>query len=68
MKKYPNGDKVTTTNSNFGKVSEIKSLCEEGLSQIYQATDLIIHGSDYEGNVFHLCASSSLDYGICPYR
>ena len=67
MQKYPNGDKVTTKFSNFGKASETKSLCDEGISRIYQATDLIIHGSDYEGNVFHLHASSSLDYGICPY-
>ena len=67
MQKYPNGDKVTTNISNFGKASETKSLCDGGLSQIYQASDLIIHGSYYSGHVFHLCASSSLDYGICPY-
>lgn len=67
MQKYPNGDKDTTNISNSGKASETKLLCDEGLFQIYQSSDLFIHGAEYDDNVFHLYASSSLDYGICPY-
>jgi hypothetical protein len=67
MQKYPNGDKDTTIISNSGKASETKLFCDEGLSQIYQSSDLFIHGTEYNDNVFHLYGSSSLDYGICPY-
>ena len=67
MQKYPNGDKVTTKNPNFGKAKEKKLLCDEGITQIYLSSDLLIHEAEYESLTFHLYASSSLDYGICPY-
>ncbi len=67
MSKYPNGDKVTTKNSEFGKANETNLLCDDGISQIYLSSELVIHEAVHESNVFHLYASSSLDYGICPY-
>ena len=67
MSKYPNGDKVTTKNSEFGKANETNLLWDEGISQIYLSSELVIHEAVHESNVFHLYASSSLDYGICPY-
>lgn len=67
MQKYPNSDKDTTIIPNSGNANETKLLCDEGLSQIYQSSDLFIHETEYDGKVFHLYASSSLDHGFCPY-
>lgn len=67
MQKYPNGGKVTTKKSEIGKANETISPCDEGLSQIYQSSDLIVHEVDYEDDSFKMYATSSLDHGICPY-
>ena len=67
MPKYPNGCKVTTKNSESCKANEINLLCNEGISQIYISSELTIHEVVHDSNVFHLYASSSLGYGICPY-
>lgn len=67
MSKYPNGGKVTTKKSEFRKANETNLLCDEGISQIYLFSDLLIHEAEHDGQAFHLYASSSLDYGICPY-
>ena len=67
MSKYPNVDKVTTKITESCKANETKLSCDEGISQIYLSSDLIVHEVVYEANTFHLYASSSLDYGICPY-
>lgn len=67
MSKYPNGDKVTTKITESCKANETKLSCDEGISQIYLSSDLIVHEVVHEANTFHLYASSSLDYGICPY-
>lgn len=67
MSKYPNGGKVTTKKSESCKADTTNLLCDEGISQIYQSSELIIHEAVHDGHVFHLYASSYLDYGICPY-
>ena len=67
MPKYPNGCEVTTKKSESCKANEINLLCNEGISQIYLSSELIIHDVVHDCNVFHLYASSSLSYGICPY-
>lgn len=67
MSKYPNGDKVTTKITESCKANETKLSCDEGISQIYLSSDLIVHEVVHETNTFHLYASSSLGYGICPY-
>lgn len=67
MQKYPNGDKVTTKNPDSGKTNETNLLCDEGISQIYQSSDLLIHEAEHDNQAFHLYATSALDYGICPY-
>ncbi len=67
MQKYPNGDKVTTKKSENSKAFGANLLCDEGISQIYQSSDLIVHEVDYEGDSFKMYATSSLDHGICPY-
>ena len=67
MSKYPNGGKVTTKNSESCKANETNLPCEEGISQIYLSSELVIHEAVHDGNVFHLYASSSLGHGICPY-
>ena len=65
MSKYPNGGKVTTKNSESCKANETNLPCEEGISQIYLSSELVIHEAVHDGNVFHLYASSSLGHGIC---
>lgn len=67
MPKYPNGCKVTTKKSESCKANEINLLCNEGISQLYLSSELIIHEVVHDCNVFHLYASSSLGYGVCPY-
>ena len=67
MPKYPNGCKVTTKKSESCKANEINLLCTEGISQLYLSSELIIHEVVHDCNVFHLYASSSLGYGVCPY-
>ena len=67
MQKYPNGDKVTTKHPDSGKTNETNLLCDEGISQIYQSSDLLIHEAEHDNQAFHLYATSALDYGICPY-
>lgn len=67
MSKYPNDDKVTTKITESCKANETKLSCDEGISQIYLSSDLIVHEVVHESNTFHLYASSSLGYGICPY-
>ena len=67
MLKYPNGDKVTTKILESCKAEAGNLLCDEGISQIYRSSELIIHEAVHDGHVFHLYASSYLDYGICPY-
>jgi len=67
MQEYPNGDKVTTKKSENSKAFGANLLCDEGISQIYQSSDLIVHEVDYEGDSFKMYATSSLDHGICPY-
>ena len=67
MSKYPNGDKVTTNNSESSNGNEVNMLWNEGISQIYLSSELVIHEAVHDYNVFHLYASSSLDYGRCPY-
>lgn len=67
MSKYPNGGKVTTNNSESSKGNEVNMLWNEGISQIYLSSELVIHEAVHDNNVFNLYASSSLDYGRCPY-
>lgn len=67
MSKYPNGGKITTNNSESSKGNEANTLWNEGISQIYLSSELVIHETVHDNNVFHLYASSSLDYGSCPY-
>ena len=67
MSKYPNGGKITTNNSESSKGNEANALWNEGISQIYLSSELVIHEAVHDNNVFHLYASSSLDYGSCPY-
>ena len=67
MSKYPNDDKVTTKITESCKANETKLSCDEGISQIYLSSDLIVREVVHESNTFHLYASSSLAYGICPY-
>ena len=66
MQKYPNGYKATTKNPNSGKASETNLPCNEGISQIHQSSDLLIHEAEHDNQAFHLYASSALDYGIYP--
>ncbi|EJW89677.1 hypothetical protein EVA_22216, partial [gut metagenome] len=63
MSKYPNGSEVTTNNSKSSKGNETNTLLDEGILQIYLSSELVIHETVHDGNVFHLYASSSLDYG-----
>ncbi|OYP64100.1 hypothetical protein CIK98_10970 [Prevotella sp. P2-180] len=67
MPKYPNECKVTTKKSESCKANEINLLCNEGIPQLYLSSELIIHEVVHDCNVFHLYASSSLGYGVCPY-
>lgn len=67
MSQYPNGSKVTTNNSESSKGNETNTLLDEGILQIYLSSELVIHETVHDGNVFHLYASSSLGYGSCPY-
>ena len=67
MSKYPNGGKVTIKKSESRKANETNLLWDEGISQIYLSSELVIHEVVHDSNVFHLYASSSLDHGICPY-
>ena len=67
MSKYPNGGKVTTKKSESSKANQTNLLCDEGISQIYLSSELIIREAVHDGHVFHLYGSSSLGHGICPY-
>ena len=67
MSKYPNTDKVKTKMPESCKVNMANLPFNEGISQIYKLSELIIHKTTYDGDVFRFCASSCLDYGVCPY-
>lgn len=67
MSKYPNTDKVKTKMPESCKVNMTNLPFNEGISQIYKLSELIIHKTIYDGDVFRFCASSCLDYGVCPY-
>lgn len=65
MLKYPNGG-FTTKNSKSSKANEVNLLWNEGISQIYLSSELVIHETIHDGNVFHLYVSSSLNHASCP--
>ena len=67
MSKYPNGDKVTTKKSESSIDLATISPCSEGISQIYQSSEINILFADHDDGIFHLYGSSSLEYGRCPY-
>ena len=67
MQKYPNFDKNTKNPADSDNVNNIKFSYPFEISPIYETSEIIIHGLFHENNVFHLYASSSKDYGICPY-
>ena len=67
MSKYPNGDKVTTKKSESCIDLATISPCSEGISQIYQSSEINILFADHDDGIFHLYGSSNLEYGRCPY-
>jgi len=67
MSKYPNGDKVTTKKSESSIDLATISPCSEGISQMYQSSEINILFADHDNEIFHLYGSSSLEYGRCPY-
>ena len=67
MSKYPNGDKVTTKKPESSIDLATFSPCSEGISQIYQSSEINILLADHDDGIFHLYGSSSLEYGRCPY-
>ncbi len=66
MPKYPNGDKVTTKKSESCTDLATISPCSEGISQIYQSSEIDILSADHDDGIFHLYGSSSLEYGRAP--
>ena len=65
MSKYPNGGKITTNNSESSKGNEANALWNEGISQIYLSSELVIHEAVHDNNVFHLYASSGSPEKTC---
>lgn len=67
MQKYPNNDKSTTKELESYKVNKTILHSGAGISKIYLSSELIVREANHESNIFHFYATSSLDYGICPY-
>ena len=67
MYKYPNGDKVTTNNSEYGNPVTTKLPACDGISQIYLSSGLLVQNIEQSDGVFHVYATSSSEEGICPY-
>ena len=67
MYKYPNGDKVTTNNSEYGNPVTTKLPECDGISQIYLSSGLLVQNIEQSDGVFHVYATSSSEEGICPY-
>ena len=67
MYKYPNGDKVTTNNSECGNPIATKLPECDGISQIYLSSGLQVQNIEQSDGVFHVYATSSSEEGICPY-
>ena len=67
MYKYPNGDKVTTKNSEYGNLVTTKLPECDGISKIYQSSGLLVQNIEQSDGVFHVYATSSSEEGTCPY-
>ena len=67
MCKYPNGDKVTTKNSEYGNLSTTKLPECDGIAQIYQSSGLHVQNMEQRDGVFHVYATPSSEEGTCPY-
>ena len=67
MYKYPNGDKVTTKNSEYGNLVTTKMPKCDGISQIYLSSGLLIQNIEQSDGVFYVYATSSSEEGTCPY-
>jgi len=67
MYKYPNGDKVTTKNSEYGNPVRTKLPECDGISQVYLSSGFLVQNIEQSDGVFHVYATSSSEGGVCPY-
>ena len=67
MCKYPNGDKVTTINSEYDNPCTAKLPECGGISQIYLSSGLLVQNIEQSDGVFHVYAVSFSEEGTCPY-
>ena len=65
--KYPNGRKDTAKNGDIQEFSDKSSQDRIDLSVLYSDAELEIESVETIGKDVHICAKSSLDYGVCPY-